>query len=486
MNGPIRRVAIIIFAAFALLLLNVTYVQVVAGPRYRDDPRNPRVLLSRTGKERGLIIAADNTVLAESVPELADPGVFTRSYPEGPAFAHVVGFSSLLFGDRGIEEAHAGELRSRRDLTVSDLVSALLGRDLRPRSLQLTVEPALQRIAYEALGSQAGAVVALQPETGAVLALVSKPSYDPNTLLGAAARGAGEALTADPTRPLLNRATGESYPPGSTFKPVVAAAALETGQASPEASFPDPAELELPGSTAVIRNYGGGTCGGGTEISLRDAFAQSCNTVFGLLAMQVGAALLAEQADEFGFNQAVPFEWEVLPSVFPPAENFSNDLPALAQSGIGQRDVRTTPLQMALVAAAIANDGLIMVPHLVQRTFDADGNVISVRQPAIYRRAVSPATAQVLGGLMERVVTSGTGRRASVPGVRVAGKTGTAETTVGAPHAWFIGFAPVEQPTIAVAVLVEAGGQMGESATGGSLAAPIAAQLLGHWLQNSP
>ncbi len=361
----------------------------------------------------------------------------------------------------------------------------LLGGDLRPKSIQLTIDHGLQEIAYTALGDQRGSVVAIRPATGEVLAMVSRPSFDPNLFLDSEAIVTREGMLADPAEPLANRSTNRTYPPGSTFKVIVTAAAIESGTAGPETLFPDPLELELPGTIEVIRNFDRQVCGSGTEVNLQTAFRRSCNTVFGALGLQLGGETLGLQAEAFGFNQDTPFEIPVLNSVFPAPSEFSNDLPALAQSAIGQRDVRATPLEMAMVAGAVANDGIIMGPMLVSRVFDADGAVVSQTEPELLQRAVSPSTASIISDLMERVVASGTGTRATVPNVRVAGKTGTAETGVGPPHVWFIGFAPVEQPTIALAVLVESGGEAGENATGGSVAAPIAQEILAYWVQNN-
>ena len=315
--------------------------------------------------------------------------------------------------------------------------------------------------------------------------MVSTPSFDPNLFLSGEAISNRELLLADPAEPLANRSTNRTYPPGSTFKVVVTAAAIESGTAGPDTLLPDPLELELPGTVEVIRNFDRQVCGDGIEVSLQTAFRRSCNTVFAGLGLQLGAETLTLEAEAFGFNQDTRFEIPVLNSVFPQPSEFSNDLPALAQSAIGQRDVRATPFEMALVAAAIANDGIIMEPSLVSRIFDAEGEVISETEPELFQRAVSPSTAAIISDLMERVVASGSGTRASVPNVRVAGKTGTAETGIGPPHVWFIGFAPVEQPTIALAVLVESGGEAGENATGGSVAAPIAQEILAYWVQTN-
>ncbi len=486
MNPAIRRMGLIIFLAFFVLVAALSYTQVIAGPRYRDDPRNARVALSKAGRERGTILSEDGVVIAASVPRPDDDRVFQRSYPQPLPYAHVVGSSTILFGDSGLERERARTLASGRNSTISSLLTVLTGGDLRARGLRLTINHTLQQAAYDALGTQAGAVVVVEPSTGAILAMVSTPSFDPNTLVDDTSAPAGDALSADPSQPLLNRATSESYPPGSTFKVVTSAAALEAGSISPETRFPDPEQLELPNSTATIRNFDREVCRNGESVTLESAFLRSCNTTFALIGMEVGAPVLIGQAEAFGFNGEVPFDLDTVASSIPAASSFANDQAGLAQTALGQRDVRATPLQMALVAAAVANDGVVMTPYLVDEVINADGAVVSVREPAEWRRAMSPATAQLLTGLMERVVTSGTGRRAAVPNVRVAGKTGTAEVPDSPPHAWFIGFAPIDpepgQRQIAFAVLVEFGGLAGESATGGTVAAPIASRLVEAWL----
>lgn len=458
-----------------------TWVQVLAADTYRLDPRNARFNLTQTGKERGLIVSTDGVVLARSDPDPATTGSFVRVYPEGVAFTNVIGYSSLLFGEQGLERAFSSELRSRRDFTISDLLTVILGRDLRPQNLQLTLDASLQRLAYQALGGQAGAVVALDPATGAVRALVTSPSYNPALLLGTDAANQYQLLLNDPARPLSDRATRELYPPGSTFKTVVAAAALDNDLAAPETTYPDPAEFPLPGSTAVIENAGGGACSNGVSTTLLSAFVRSCNTTFARVAIEVGAEPIGAVAENLGFNQEIPFPWPVAESAFPTSV-LARDDAALGQSGIGERDVRATPLQMAMAAAALANQGSVMSPYLVARFFDADGNELEATEPNVFDTAFSADTAFVLTQMMERVVTEGTGRQAAVPGVRVAGKTGTSTGFEGRPHAWFIGFAPVEAPSIALAVFVEAGGNIGENASGGSVAAPIASEVFSGWL----
>lgn len=481
MNGPIRRMAIIVFSAFAILLGSLTWFQVLAADQYRSDPRNVRTALSISGKERGLIVTGDGTVLAESVALEDDAQVFERRYPQGEAFAHAVGYTSRLVGSDGLEEAYTAELRSRRDLTVSDVISALFGRDLRPQNLLVTLDAELQQAAYAELGGQRGAVVAIEPSTGAVLAYVSSPSYDPNAFMGSDAVANRQAVLDDPAEPIRDRAGAELFPPGSTFKTLVAGAAIEEGIAGPETEFVDPLAYDVPESDTVISNANGSTCGDGTLVSLQTAFVRSCNTVFAALAVQVGASAIADVAEPVGFNRTIAFPWEIARSSFPEAE-LEVDPAALAQSGLGERDVRATPFQMAMVAAMIANDGDVLRPYIVSRVFDADGEASDITDPQSLGRALSPASAVVLRQMMERVVTSGTGAAAAIPGVRVAGKTGTAVPTPGEPDVWFIGFAPVESPQIAIAVLIEDGGIVGESATGGSVAAPIGGRLMRTYL----
>lgn len=483
MNGPIRRLALGLFAGMLVLLGAVTWIQAVAADKYRSDPRNARPAIAQAGKERGVIVAADGTVLAESVPTEEDPRRFERVYPQGPLFAHTVGYTSSVVGDGGLEAAYVDELRSRRDLTFSDIVAAILGSDLRPRSMRLTLDADLQQRAWDALGDRSGAVVAVEPATGAVLASVSKPSFDPAVLSAPEAAEAWQTLLDDPDRPLLDRATRENFPPGSTFKTVVTAAALEFGVADPESTFDDVREFELPGSTATVSNFGGGLCGDGSEVDLTRAFIRSCNTVFADLAIQVGADDIGEMADALGFNQEIELPWDAAESVFP-TESLRDDPAALAQSGLGQRDVRATPLQMAMVAAAIANDGTVMRPYFVDEMFDAEGATIDATQPEELAEAMSPSTADTLTQLMERVVTEGTGTGATVPGVRVAGKSGTAQAGGGTSYPWFIAFAPVEEPEIAVAVMFEPLPSSENSDTGGRVAAPVAGDLISGWLEN--
>lgn len=483
MNGPIRRLAVGLFVLFGALLLSVTWLQVVRADELKLDARNPRPALTARGKERGVIVTLDGTVLARSVPE-EDSRDFVREYPEGETFAHVVGYSSFLVGESGLEAAYSTQLRSRRDLTISDIIAAIFGADLRPRNLEITIDADLQRAAKEGLGELSGAVVALDPATGAVLASYSNPAFNPALLADDDAATNWEQLIADPAAPLSDRATRELFAPGSTFKTVVAAAATDTDIAGPATMFADPTRFQLPGSTATISNFDGRACADGNSVQLRRAFVRSCNTIFADLAIQTGAANIGLTAEGMGWNSPIDFPWAV-PEATWRTEELSIDPAALGQSGIGERDVRATPLHMAMVAATVANDGVAVTPYLVQRVFDSDGVTVEEAETAPIGRAMTSETAATLRDLMTQVVTDGTGTRAAVAGIQVAGKTGTATGIGGFSNAWFIGFAPAEDPQIAFAVLVQGNEQTGPDATGGRLAAPIAARLVEAWMNGA-
>ncbi len=326
-------------------------------------------------------------------------------------------------------------------------------------------------------------MVALDPRTGAVLASVSSPSFDPESLLGDDAAEQWETLLETEGEPTRDRGTLELYAPGSTFKTVVSAAALDTGASMPGTTFDDPVEFQLPGSDATISNAWDGPCNDGSTASLLQAFVRSCNTIFADLAIQLGAVDIGITAGALGWNQEVEYEWTLPEAVWDTAA-LANDPAALGQSGIGERDVRATPMHMAMVSAAVANGGVAVTPFAVRRIVDADGETVEEHEVVELGRAMTTETAVTLTQMMERVVTEGTGRGAAVPGVRVAGKTGTATGSGEFSNPWFIGFAPVDNPTIAIAVLIEGSAASGESASGGSLAAPIASELIRLWLSS--
>ena len=484
MNRPLRRVALACLALFGLLLVNVNWVQVVKADAYRNDPSNSRVLLRTYERERGpiAVVAADGRrqPIAESV-KTDGPLTWLRTYPGGPAYAHVTGYFSLVYGLTGIERARNDVLSGEADeLFVRRLSDYVTGREPQGGPVVLTLDPQAQQAAVDGLGRQRGAVVALDPKTGRVLAMHSNPSFDPAKLSSfdpAQIRAYYKELTEREDDPLLNRAISKTYPPGSTFKVITAAAALESGEITPETQIPSPRVLDLPQTTADLRNFGGGDCDRDTS-TLAQSLEISCNTSFGQLGLDLGGEALREQAQKFGFGEndlRVPTS--VADSVFPEELN----PPQSAQAAIGQFDVRVTPLQMAMVAAAIANDGELMEPQLVKEVQAPDQSVLEAPRPRSIGRAVSGEVAAELTRMMELVVQgpNGTGKNAQIEGVRVAGKTGTAQHAPGrAPHAWFISFAPADDPQVAVAVVVEEGGDFGNEITGGRASAPIARAVM--------
>ena len=484
MNRPIRRVATAALALFGLLFLNVNWIQVVQADALRNNPRNNRLLLDEYGRPRGDIIAGRSTLVESR--ETEHRLKYLRVYADGDAdlariFAPITGAYSLVFGATGIERAYNDTLSGNDDRLFVRRVSDLLtGRSPQGGSVKLTVDPDLQRLAAAQLGNRRGAVVALNPNNGAVLAMVTSPSYDPNVLSShdpATIRAANERLSDDRDRPLTNRAAEEVYPPGSTFKVLTAAAALEDG-VKPSDQLDCSREITLPLTRNVkLRNFGGGSCP--AKVTLTQALQHSYNTTFATLGMRVGGEKLQEMAEAFGFNARPSFPLRTVPSVFPQGLN----APQTAQSAIGQFDVRATPLQMAQVAAAVANDGRLMKPYLVSEILAPDLSVIDKADAQVQSRPFGADTANALTSMMVEVVRAGSGTRAQVPGITVAGKTGTAQNA-GPAHAWFIGFAPAEDPRIAVAVLVENGGGNSDSGTGGRVAAPIAGAVMGSYLRD--
>lgn len=476
MNTPVRRIAIAVMAMIVMLMANLTYVQVVRAGDYRDDPRNQRVLLAEYSRQRGQI-SADGQIVANSI-ETDDRLRYRREYPMGPAYASITGYYSMIYSSSGVERAMNGVLNGSDDRLfvrrVSDLIT---GRDPSGGNVVLTVDPAVQQAAYDALAGRdfAGSVVALDPATGAVLGMVSTPSFDPNALASPDSAVQQEAWSAlgDAAPPrLVNRAISETYPPGSTFKLIDVAAALQNGFTadSPLTAAPD---ITLTGTNTTLQNFAGTACGTGATAALREALARSCNTAFAELAEAVGEQGLREQAEAFGFGAS---DLSVPMPVTPSTLGEIPDTAALQQSGIGQRDVRVTPLQNAMMVAALANGGELMAPYLVQEIQGASLDVIDTTQPDRLGRAVPGGVANAVTEMMiaSEDRTQGGGK---ITGVQIASKTGTAEHGPDPkntpPHNWYVAFAPAENPRIAVAVLVESGGDQNLEATGGSVAAPI-------------
>jgi penicillin-binding protein A len=471
-NAPLRRVAISVLVLFTLLIINVNYIQVVRSEELRNDSGNTRVLAEEYDRERGSIVVSGTEVAMSTATE--DRLTYLRQYPQGPTYAAVTGYYSVIYGNAQTERAE-NEVLAGSDprLIVRRLADLFTGRDPSGGDVVLTLDPAVQEAAMAGLDGVTGAVVALDPSTGAVLGMASTPTYDPNQLSShdpQAIRAYWEELNQADRDPRLNRAIGDNYPPGSVFKVIVSAAALSDGY-TPETVIPAPDELTLPGTSTTLENFGGSRCSSTGEQSLIDALTISCNTAFAQLGIDLGEDRVREMAEAFGMDgeeRQIPLE--VAGSSVGDIESDA----ALGQTSIGQRDVRMTPLQAAMVAAAVANDGSLMSPYLVQQLRAPDLSVIDETDPEELSEPVSAEVAGQLTEMMTSVVENGSGRSARIPGVTVAGKTGTAEVGTDAPdHNWFIGFAPADDPQIAVAVFVANGG-----GTGGDVSAPIAREVM--------
>lgn len=488
-DPQIRKLAVALLVLFVALLAQINYVQVFAADELADNSANAkRQLIAEYAIDRGSIVASDGrTVLATS---RRSPGElkYERRYPQGPLYAGITGFYSFVYGKRGLEASFDEYLTGdAAELLPQTLADQILGRPKRGGTVVSTIDPDLQRVAADALGSQPGAVVAIEPATGYVRALYANPTYDPNDLSSqdeATVRAAWKELNADPDKPLVSRAVAELFPPGSTFKVVTAAGAIENGH-DPSSTWPNPNELDLPQTTATIENFGGSTCPGGSQITLAQALTVSCNVVFGEVGLELGPEPLADQAHAFGFGpdvstNAVPFDIHFQEGIFPDPSYFADREPAVAISAIGQDQVAANPMQMALVVSAVGNRGVLMRPRLVQQVRDQNGQVVQTFEPDEWGRPMSAESAAQLTAMLVSVTEpGGTGTAAALPGVDVAGKTGTAQHGEGEdPHAWFVCFAPAQAPEIAVAVVVLNGGNLGSEATGGQVAAPIARAVM--------
>jgi peptidoglycan glycosyltransferase len=477
-NTPVRRVAIAVMVMVLLLMGNLTYVQVVQAGDYRSDPRNQRVLLAEYSRKRGQI-SAEGQILASST-ETDDRLRYLRQYSDGPVYAPVTGYYSITYSSSGVERAADEVLNGSDDRLFARRLSDLItGRDPSGGNVVLTLDPDVQRAAYDQLTDRGytGAVVALRPKTGEILAMVSTPSFDPNEL---ASHDADERMSAwqrfneaDP--PVLpNRAISETYPPGSTFKLIDVAAALSSGRYTPDSQFTAASAITLQGTNTQLQNFNGNACGTGETASLRDALQRSCNTAFAQLSAELGEEALRTQAERFGIGTTD------LQVPMPVATSTIGDIPdtaALQQSSIGQRDVALTPLQNAMVVAAIANGGVVMQPHLISQIQSQDLTPVETTEPDRLGQAVDSSVARTLTEMMVNNENSYSGS-GKITGVQIAAKTGTAEHGANpqavAPHVWYVAFAPADDPQIAVAVLVESGGDRSNlAATGGTVAAPI-------------
>ena len=475
MMRSLRFTGIAVLILFISLFASTSVIQVVTAESLTSDNRNVRNLYESFSAERGQILAGD-VAISTSIP-VDTEFKYLRTYPYDQLYAPIHGYYTLNQGNAGLESAMNQLLTGRANSQFFERIQALVtGRPPQGARVLTSIDPELQRVAYEALGDRRGAVVALEPSTGRILAMVSSPTYDPNQLAQHRTSAVLEyyrELEADPARPLSNRAiAGDQYFPGSVFKVLMVAAALDSGQYTANSEFANPPELRLPLSTSIVTNSGGVLCGAGESATLEEAFIRSCNIPFAELGLELGEGAIGSMADNFGFGATLEIPLRVTPSRYPRGM----DQAQLMLSSFGQFDVRVTPLQVAMMSAAVANDGVLMTPTLVDQVLSPDLRVLEQTRAREYSTPLSPADAAELSRLMVASVSRGVANQASIPGVAVAGKTGTAETGIRDGRSfWFTGFAPADNPQIVVAVVIEGDSSQG---TANRVAAPVARTIL--------
>ena len=470
MNAPIARLFVVVVVLFAVLVAFTSRWTVFDAHALRDNPKNHRQLIEEQKIRRGLIRAGDDTVLARSL-EQPDKS-YVRTYPAGRLFSHAVGYSFVRQGRAGLERFYDDDL-SGRSGDLGSLLDRLSGSEQQGDNLVTSLNPAAQRVALQQLGGRKGAVVALDPRTGAIKVMASVPGYDPNAVKN---QQAFSALNKDSDAPLLNRTTQAGYPPGSTFKVVTAIAAIDSGRYTPDSRISGRNGKTISG--VPLNNDQGESFG---DITLTEALTKSVNTVFGEIGEKLGKAKMKTYMDRLGFGKPVEVDLprderaasgERKGGRIIPATNGAVDVGRMA---IGQDKLTVTPLQMAMVASAVANGGKLMKPRLGDRIVDRDGRTVRHLVPEEMSQVMSPQTASQVGAMMGQVVKEGTGTAAALQGIDVAGKTGTAEVDrpCGPNQLWFIAFAPAQDPRVAIAATVECG-----TGFGGTVAAPIAKAVM--------
>ena len=477
MNKSLRQLFNAVIVLFVILGISSTLIMVVRANSLNADSRNMRALYHEYAAPRGAILASDGTVMAMSDP-IDDSFQYQRKYMNGNVYAPVTGYYSITSpADRGIEASRDRLLSGQSDSLWMDRAKSLFtGTQNKGASIETSINPRMQETAYRMLGGMSGSVVAIEPSTGRILAMVSTPSYDPGALTGHDSSDASRAyqeLARRADNPMLNRATSQLYPPGSTFKVVVAAAALESGQYSPDSEIPAGASYTLPGTAYDMTNATAAGDGVNGKISMQDALAYSSNTAFSQLGVSLGGKTIADQAKKFGYGSTITLDgtnssgspMRAVASKFPGEQTPDK----IALASIGQGDTLATPLQDAMIAAAVANGGKLMQPTLVDRVRSSDLSVISETTPSVYSQTFSADTSQALTEMMEGVTTKSY-PDLQIPGMQVAAKSGTAQ--IGADNTsndgWMIGFAPADKPKVAVAVVVH-----GISSYGMEIAGPI-------------
>lgn len=472
MNRQLKRVTIAVLLMFLALFTSTTVITVFQVDKLNVDHRNVRTLYDGYSAERGPILV-DGRAVAESTP-VNDRFKFQRVYSNPQLYSAVTGYFTLSQGNTGVEGALNDYLSgTANDQFLAKINSILTGRTPKGAAVSLTINPKVQQAAWDAMGDHTGAVVAIDPKTGAILAMVSKTAFDPNALAShntGSVIAAYKQLIADPAKPLINRAiAGDLYYPGSVFKLVLTSAALDSGKFTPDSTFPNPSTLQLPGTNTSINNAEGGNCGGGATVTIADALRLSCNIPMAQLGAALGGEEIAQYAKAYGYGQRLSIPTAVTPSIYN-----VGDAPQVMLSSFGQFEDRVTPLQVAMTSAAIANGGMLMQPTLIKEITAPDLSVIQPFQQKVFGQPISAQTSATLTQLMINNVSNGAASNARISGVDVAGKTGTAQNGGGRPYTlWFTGFAPANNPQIAIAVVIENG-----TSFGNAVAAPIAKKVI--------
>ena len=488
MDRSIRRLGVFLMLLFCALFAQLNYIQVFRAKDLNHKPDNSRAVDQAFSRNRGTISTADGVLIARSVKS-GDRYEYQRQYPGKDLYASITGYFNYSFGATGLESAYNDELSGNTARQKIRSIGDLFVDHDRTGNLTTTIRSDVQQAAKDALGNQRGSVVVMNPQTGAIEALWSYPSFDPNALSThdfTATENTKKVLEAAAGAPLLPKTYREIYAPGSTFKVVTGSTGVQSGKVTPTSpSYPRLRSLDVPQTTHNLSNFSNEECGG----TLFSILATSCNTSFARMGLDLGGDTMVAGAEDFGFNSVPPLDLPAVASQFPKGP-FKENQPLLAQSAIGQGQVAATPLQMALVAAGVANDGVIMEPHIVDTVIDGQGDQVSKHDPTQWRRAISPQTADVMRQAMRQVVASGTASRLQIPGVDVGAKTGTAQFGPAKPlrsHAWMIAWAgpPGGKPTVAIAVLVEGTDGLSEQ-TGASAAGPVALAVLQQALKPPP
>ncbi|MFD0142053.1 MULTISPECIES: peptidoglycan D,D-transpeptidase FtsI family protein [unclassified Streptomyces] len=477
MNKTIRRASAFSLLLVLALLGRATWVQAYEGKALANDKQNRRQVMAQYAQPLGNIVVAGSPVTGSKRTEGGDLA-YKRDYTDGELYAAVTGYSSQAYGATQLEGIYSDVLDGT-DTRLKNPLDALTGKQQEPGDVLTTIDPAVQKAAYQALGDNKGAAVAIDPKTGRILGMVSTPSYDPSAIAGLTDGATWKELTGDEDKPLVNRALRQPLPPGSTFKLVVAAAALEEGlYGSVDTATESPNPYRLPGTTRDLENENpSAPCENAT---IRTALQYSCNNVFAKIAVDLGQDKVKAMAEKFGFNdEEMDVPVRAYASVYPSGM----DKAQTALTGIGQFDVTATPLQIAMVSAAIANDGLMAAPHMVSKVVDSDGDTLDSFEDGDTRRVVSSSTAEQLRSAMVTVVDKGTGTNAAIGGAEVGGKTGTAqhgENNSRTPYAWFTSYAKDADTgkEVAVAVLIEDSGAARSEVSGNRLAAPVAQKMM--------